>query len=179
MAATYEGEWSDEWGMLWGDDASDAGRKMGQLFPPGQALDVCAADFVCLLNAMGDEYDRVYFNAAEIIRMLDPREAGFQRADWERVTGSSTPHAQLIDTGGQTPALYAQIAASYGYTDVTFRRIDIWTCVSPCTVPIYSEQWNLVIIVDGTSLGATTDDQFEAQLDDRRLLGTLFSFRLI
>lgn len=178
MAVDCVFEWGDEWGSLWGDECPQAATWLGQLMPPGIALDVCSDDMSKLLNAVGDEFERIYFNAVEILRMVDPREVGFLQADWVRITESDNPYPHLIDTGGQSPNRYIQIAQSYGYTDVTFGRATVWTCVSTCVDPLYGEEWALVILVEGTSLGATIDSEFQTQLNDRRQLGTLFVFDL-
>lgn len=170
--------WSDEWGGLFGDACPQAGIWLGTLFPPGIALDACSDDQTKILNAAGDEFERIFFEASEIFRMIDPRETGYLQADWIRVTKSDTPYPHLIDTGSQSADRYLEIAASYGYTDVTYGHVTVWTCVSPCTEPIYGEEWNNVIIVEGTSLGSTIDAEFEAQVQARRQLGTVFVFLL-
>jgi uncharacterized protein YmfQ (DUF2313 family) len=170
--------WGDTWAGLWGDYEPRAARWIGQLLPPGMALDQCTDEMRDLLAGTAEEWDIVYFEASEILRMLDPREEGYLQSDWERVTNSTEPYNVLLDAGSQAPSAYINIAEGLGYTDVTFSHVELWSCESSCEAPLYEEAWNLIIRVDGTSDGAG-DVQLRESIRDRRQLGTDFIFFLV
>ena len=170
--------WGDTWAGLWGDYEPRASRWIGQLLPPGMALDQCTDEMRDLLAGTAEEWDIVYFEASEILRMLDPREDGYLQPDWERVTKSTEPHTVLLDAGSQAPSAYINIAVSLGYVDVTYSHVDLWSCESSCEAPLYEEEWNLIVLVEGTSDG-TGDIQLRATLEARRMLGTDFIYFLV
>ncbi len=129
--------------------------------PPGDAWPRDADTEQTALNrALSYEFSRIRRRVDDFFEELDPRTTVEMLEDWERVYGlpdaCSTPTTlagrrealQSKMLGGSDPsrANLIGIAEALGY-DIflsEYKRADMFTCVSPCTDPLYDRSWMYV-----------------------------------
>lgn len=163
------------------------------LLPPGVAWPRDAdAELTALIRALSYEYSRVKRRGRTLLEELDPRTTFELLEDWERVYGlpdctspttlagrRSALHGKMLGHGDPTLAYFVGIVESLGYHDpevVEYDGDDMFTAVSPCTDPLYTETWRFVWDVFTTSLGDETDAALVCTIEGLAPLHTLPRF---
>lgn len=151
-------------------------RPLQQLMPRGALWSVYDTDteLYALLRALALTYARVGRRGDELLIEADPRYTEEMVLDWETALGlpgdcpAPTTLAGRRDAivaklrGNVTPSLpnLAAIALALGYV-IVIRTYDgdIFSCVSACNAPLYSDMW--MFVWDVTTPSAANDDLLE------------------
>lgn len=161
------------------------------LLPPGLAWPREAdATLTKLLRALAYEFCRVKDRGQDLLSEIDPRTTLELLEDWERVFGlpdeCSTPttiagrrtalHGKMLGFGDPSEAYFVALALSLGYTITitTYTHEDHFTCLSPCTDPLYGDDW--MFVWDVATENGLADAQLQCTFESLAPLHTLVRF---
>jgi uncharacterized protein YmfQ (DUF2313 family) len=161
------------------------------LLPPGVAWTRDAdAELTALITALSYEYSRIKRRGRELLEELDPRTTYEMLEDFERVYGlpsdcvvpttlegrRSALHARMLGNVDPTSANFIDLAAELDYTATieTYTSGEMFTCVSPCTDPLYGRDW--MFVWDVLTERGDDDDALECAIEALSPLHTLVRF---
>jgi uncharacterized protein YmfQ (DUF2313 family) len=188
--------WGDGWGGgSWGVGESQYLGVLQSLLPRGIAWTRRnCADLTRLLAGLCEEFAEVATRSEDLFHECDPRKVFELVDEWEQAFGLPGPcgnyptdlpgrrkaiHGKMVANRGQDVAIYQEIGAALGYTDLEFSHYSdqAFTCQSECDDFLYAGKWNYAIKVEGTSIPAL-DPTLKCLLNDALQIHWVFIFDL-